>query len=235
MRRDCVQEMADIHDSSTNFHIAFIGGSSCDGTMVENSSFITKKQQSKGGFIVYMNMFITRQRVLVAKCTSHIALLLLIFSGCGSTPTPSPSDRANVQIFSEHRMMIQTYEIPESIFRGVIWPSPSNQGFTLWLITGSTEHFVTIPTPSEVIEWQEDVTDTWTIHPLQETRERTVYAVASGDKIISAHIDLPNSTKGFTFSVLTNASHDHILVFMDISESVIDTGIFGYIVISHHQ
>ncbi len=117
---------------------------------------------------------------LTMKLTMLVFPCLLILSSCRGSPTYHSSEIALVQALSDHHVTVHSYEISESIFRGVLWPSATNKNFKLWLIKAGKEYYVTIPAPPEVSEWQKDVTDDWKIEHMLTAHGRRTYTAVMG-------------------------------------------------------
>ena len=158
-----------------------------------------------------------------------IALASFIFSGCSKLNGPVQSQDAKVTSQSNHVVSVISYEIPKGIFRGVLWPNSTTQYFEVWIIDGSKEKFFKISAPPELIVDFEDITKSWTVKKVGIDKNRVVYAAVNSDISQSLKIELPVKKRDYRFTILNNASGDVVILFMDIDENIVDSGIFGYV------
>jgi len=158
-----------------------------------------------------------------------IVLAVLILSACSRLDKPVSSQAAKVKQ-SRHVVSINSYEIPKGIFRGVLWPNKDNKDFQVWLLDGSKEIFLKITAPSELMVETRDATKDWIIKKLGTTKDIITYSAIKNDGTKSVQFELPVRKTSYSFNILSNASGEEVLLFMNVAENVVDRGFFGYIV-----
>ena len=161
--------------------------------------------------------------------------IVLLMIGCNNMKGPISSDVARVKAPSNHNVSIQSYEIPEGVFRGALWPSPDNINFQIWLIDGGKEIFYDIPAPPRFIEYEKETTEDWNFKLLDSTEGKQIYVASKKDNSKTVQIELPLKKRKYSFSALKNLQGDELIVFMDISETVRDKGLFGYAIIKNNK
>ena len=161
-----------------------------------------------------------------------IALLII---GCNNMKGPISSDAARVKAPIDYNLSIQSYEIPEGVFRGVLWPSQDNINIQIWLIDGSKEIFYDIPAPSGFNKYEKETTEDWNFKFLDSIEDKQIYAASKKDNSKTVQIELPLKKRRYSFNALKNLKGDEMIVFMDISETVRDIGLFGYAVIEKNK
>lgn len=153
-----------------------------------------------------------------------------ILTACSGTEKPIPSNMANVRMLSDNKIISETFEIPKSIFRGVLWPSKGNENFQIWTIEGRKENFYNIPAPKNFTN-NTEVTKQWDIKAVKSKNETKLYKITKKDKSKSLELELPVKKRDYNFAVLKNESNNDLILFMDISEDIKDKGLFGYILV----
>lgn len=160
-----------------------------------------------------------------------VLLIVILLTACGEWEKPVLSKNTNVQVISNNSVSIMSYEIPKGIFRGILWPDSENKNFVIWIVNSNRESFFNISAPREFID-NNDITDAWTIRKSTTSKNnRIIYLADRKDGSKSLQIDLPIKKREYSFSVLSNALGDELLIFMDISEKIVDKGLFGYVII----
>jgi hypothetical protein len=161
----------------------------------------------------------------------HLVVLIALV-GCAKLDKPAPSQVAQAQALSNHSVLAASYEIPEGVFRGVLWPSSEKQGFTIWIIQAGKETYFEIRAPSGFARYEKETTADWNINIVETTDSTKKYGVRRKDGSKSIQLELPLKKRDYSFSVLNNSSGDEILIFMDISETTVDQGLFGFVTIT---
>lgn len=156
----------------------------------------------------------------------YITVLLII--GCTEMIGPEATDLARASSETIQNLSVQSYRIPKGIFRGVLWPSPNKPFFQIWLIKGSKDVYYDIPAPEKFEEYEMEVTTEWVFQLFKSNDHEKIYMARKKDNSKEVRITLPEKNREYTFNVLKNSHDDEIIIFMDISEAVIDIGLFGY-------
>lgn len=168
------------------------------------------------------------------KLKIMISLIAILFLACGEIDKPVPSQNAHVQALSDHLVIIRTYEIPRGIFRGVLWPDSKEKNFLIWIIDKQKESYFQISAPTEFIDHIYDKTADWDVKVVNTQDNSITYIATKKNKTKSVQLELPRKKRPYVFYVLRNAAGTEMLIFMDISETVIDkTGLFGYVIIKN--
>jgi len=149
--------------------------------------------------------------------------------------SPISSDAAQVKALGNHRVSFKSYEIPEGVFRGALWPSPNNVNFQIWLVDKNKEKFYDIPAPSGFDRYEKETTEDWNFELLKTTEAKQIYVAKRNDDSKAIQLELPLKKRQYSFKVLKNAQGNELIVFMDISETVSDKGFFGYVVIKNDE
>ena len=153
-----------------------------------------------------------------------------MLAACSCPEKPTPSNMAKVRMLTDNKIISETFKIPKSIFRGVLWPSKGNENFQIWTIDGRKEFFFNIPAPRNFTN-NTEVTKQWDIKTVKSEHKRKLYKITSKDKSKALELELPIKRRDYNFAVLKNESDDYLILFMDISEDINDKGLFGYILI----
>ncbi|MHC4069824.1 MAG: hypothetical protein ACYSR8_09670 [Planctomycetota bacterium] len=142
---------------------------------------------------------------------------------------PVISDAVSAEALTKHTTIVRSYEIPKGKFRGAIHPLRGQEYFSIWNIENNREVFYDIPSPQEFQGFDKDVTDEWAIH-LQEIKGfMAIYQATRKDGAISLEFKLPAKKRPYVIYVLRMNKGQELIVFADLSETVIDKGLFGYI------
>lgn len=161
-----------------------------------------------------------------------LSSIILILAACSKLSAPVPSQIVRAKAISNHAVTIRSYEIPDGIFRGVLWPSKTEKNFQVWIIKSDKEIFFNIPAPPEFTDDNKEITEEWKIKMTDASNNKQItYIAEKNDGTKSLQIDLPFKKRKYTFSVLSNALGNEMLLFMDISENVVDKGLFGYVIL----
>jgi len=163
----------------------------------------------------------------------HIFLFissLLLISGCAKMPVIS--NEVSAEVLTQHAAVIRAYEIPEGKFRGAVQPVNKRGYFHIWNIENNREIFYDIPSPRGFpgTETEKIVTDEWNIR-LQDIGYRITYQATRKDGAVSLQFKLPPKKRQYTIYVLRNNKYQELIVFGDLSEFIVDKGIFGYIMV----
>lgn len=149
--------------------------------------------------------------------------------------SPISSNTARVKAMGNQNVSFMAYEIPEGVFRGALWPSPNNVNFQLWIINGDKEKFYNVPAPSGFSQYEKETTEDWDFKLLKATEAKKVFVAQKEDSNKAIQIELPLKKRQYSFRVLKNSQGDELVIFMDISESIRDEGLFGYAVIRNDE
>jgi hypothetical protein len=164
------------------------------------------------------------------KSIATICFIILI--SCGNHEQSALSEHAKAQALSNHSIEVVSYEIPKAIFRGVLWPNKGKKFFTIWIIDDDQEKFFELKSPPEFVNYEKEVTGNWEFRVIEKSDISKNYLVRKKDGSKSLHMELPIKKREYSFSVLNNSSGHEIVIFMDISEQIVDTGLFGYVIIT---
>ena len=134
-------------------------------------------------------------------------------------------NEVSAEALTQHAVMIRAYEIPEGKFRGAIQPLDKRGYFEIWNIENKREVFYEIPSPRVFPGTEKIVTDEWNIR-LQNIGRRLMYQATRKDGVVSLKFKLPPKKRQYTIYVLRNNKHQELIVFVDLSEFIIDKGIF---------
>ena len=145
---------------------------------------------------------------------------------------PAPSQLASATALSNHSIEVVSYEIPKGVFRGALWPQKDKKFFEIWIIDDGREKFFELKSPPEFVNYEREVTDNWQFKIIEKSDSYIKYLANKKDRSKSLHVELPNKKRDYSFVVLNNSSDGEILIFMDISEKIVDTGMFGYVIIT---
>lgn len=162
-------------------------------------------------------------------------LIILLIIGCNNMKSPISSDVAQVKALGNYNVIFQSYEIPDGVFRGALWPSLDNVNFQIWLIDGDKENFYDIPAPSGFTKYEKETTEDWNFELLESTNAKQIYVANKKDNSKTIKIELPLKKRKYSFNVLKNLQGDELIIFMDISETVRDKGLFGYAMIKNNK
>ena len=113
-----------------------------------------------------------------------------------------------------------------------MWPQKDKKSFEIWIIDDGHEKFFELKSPPEFVNYEKEVTDSWQFKIIEKSDSYKKYLAHKKDGSKSLHVELPNKKRDYSFSVLKNSSGGEILIFMDISEKIVDTGLFGYVTIA---
>ncbi len=164
------------------------------------------------------------------KIIIPLFLCFLLF-GCSHVARPKENNIVKAHSPANQIVRLKSYDIPEAVFRGVLWPSPDNADFEVWIIKNKQEIFYRIPAPPEVVKWRSDVTDQWVIQENMTTSDKKEYSLKRKEGTKSLTIEVPRKNRGYSFFILQNDNEEDTVLFMDIDEKITDTGLCGYIVI----
>ena len=159
-----------------------------------------------------------------------LLVIMILFLSCRKIKEPVLTHIPIANSIS-HNIQIQSYEIPKGIFRGVLWPSKEKKVFQIWLIVNHKEQFFDILPPEDFIDYEKQVTEDWTIKEKEKTNDKIVYLANKKDSSKSIELELPTKKRKYSFYILRNISGQELLIFMDISETIIDKGLFGFVLI----
>lgn len=157
--------------------------------------------------------------------------IVLLIIGCNNMKAPISSEVARAWSQTNHNVSIKSYEIPEGVFRGALWPSPNKGNFQIWLIDGGKEIFYDITAPSGFNEYEKETTEDWNFKLLDSTADKQTFVASKKDNSKSVKIELPLKKRKYSLNALKNMQGDELIIFMDISETVRDKGLFGYAII----
>ena len=161
-----------------------------------------------------------------------VTISVVLFNSCGNHEQLSTSQLASATVLSNHSIEVVSYEIPKGIFRGALWPQKDKKFFEIWIIDDGQEKFYELKSPPEFVNYEREVTDSWQFKIIEKSDNSIKYFVHKKDGSKSLHLELPNKKRNYSFAVLKNSSGGAILIFMDISEKIVDTGLFGYVTIT---
>ncbi len=147
---------------------------------------------------------------------------------------PTPNKAVYAKALSNHIVKVRSYEIPMSIFRGVLWPSGNRKNFQIWIIDGQKELFFEIPVPVNFVNYHKEVTKNWRF-TVRDDFETRVCLAEKKDGSRSIQMELPVKKRSYKISVLDNSLGEEMVIFMDISETVVDKGLFGFVVIKNPE
>ncbi|GEM_PF-5150016 len=158
--------------------------------------------------------------------------VFVLFLGCKGVNTPTPSNAVEVKSLSAHKAAVSSFIIPRGVFRGVLWPSKADNNFQIWIIKHNEEIFFKIPAPvGFASDYNREDTERWNINLSTLANCKTTVMATKTDGSKSVEIILPTKKRQYSFAIFRNSSDEEIVVFMDISEHVVDTGLFGYIML----
>ena len=160
------------------------------------------------------------------------AINFILLTSCGNHEQPLPSQLVSATVLSNHSIEVVSFEIPKGILRGALWPQEDKRFFEIWTIDDSQEKFFELKAPPEFVNYEREVTDRWKFDLIERSDTHKKYLAHQKNGSKSLHVELPIKKRDYSFSVLKNSSGDEILIFMDISEKIVDTGLFGFVVIS---
>jgi len=148
---------------------------------------------------------------------------------------PVLSEVVQVEALTNHVVDIKSYKLPKGYFRGVFWPSASPQ-FEMWIVSGNKfigykELSYYIQAPYDFIDETTVVTDDWIIEESILPKNKMSYLVKKMDGNKAIRLSMPFKKQHFSFAISENEHGDEIVLFMSITEYVVDNGIFGYVVI----
>lgn len=161
-----------------------------------------------------------------------VTISFVILTSCGNHEQPSHSQLASATVLSNHSIEVISYEIPNGIFRGALWPQKDKKFFVVWIIDDGKEKYFELKSPPEFVNYEREVTANWDFKIIEKSGSSKKYLARKKNGRKSLHLELPVKKRGYSFSVLNNSSGDEILIFMDISEIIVDTGLFGYVTIT---
>ncbi len=175
-------------------------------------------------------MNITTENIYRGILYTFIIPFSIALTACSNNTEPVLLNESDVKILSDPNVIPVVYEIPKSIFRGVLWPGDENENFKIWSIIWEEEKYHNIPAPKEFIDYKV-VTEQWNIRIVKKVGDVRVYRIEKNDKSKSMELELPIGKREYSFSVFENDSKNELLIFMDISEFIKDKGLFGYVMI----
>jgi hypothetical protein len=167
---------------------------------------------------------------MIIRAIAAISFILL--TSCGNHEQPAPSQLASATVLSNHSIEVVSYEIPKGILRGALWPQKDKKFFEIWTIDDNQEKFFELKAPPEFVNYEREVTDRWQFDIIEKSDFYKKYLAHKKDGSKSLHVELPNKKRDYSFAVLKNSGGDEILIFMDISEKIVDAGLFGYVTIT---
>lgn len=156
--------------------------------------------------------------------------LVCFFISCEDNIAPELNNQIN--IISGNAKDAKSYDIPEGIFRGVLWPTPNELEFTVWIIRKNKEIYLKIPAPPEIARWEKQVTDQWQISEIQDLGTVKRYQAKKIDDVRPVVFDLPKKMIDYSFYVLADGNGRETILFMNISDKVTDSGLFGFIILN---
>lgn len=160
--------------------------------------------------------------------------MLFIAVSCERQVIPEKIDSVAVRSLTEHTVHAEAYELPKGVFRGALWPTnEKNNTFELWLIRNGRELFFDIPPPDDFGFYEDDETNNWNISQSTMTDYQVRFNAERRDKKIAIYIELPIKNTDYGFKVIKGSKDKEMIIFMTITESIIDKGIFGFIMIEN--
>jgi hypothetical protein len=166
-------------------------------------------------------------------------LILMLLPACGRPTQPIPSQAAQGKALSNNTIVVSSYELPKGVSRGFLYPSDTNPNFQIWITNRLWEEelFLDIPAPPGFQDYKETTanTDEWDFNVTKEGEDRIICFANRKDKSKSIQIELPSKKRNYAFEVLRNSLGEELLVFMDVSETVVDKGLFGYALIGNAE
>ena len=174
-------------------------------------------------------------------CRTLVMLYLgvgILFSyGC-SIKEPVLSPFVQVEVLAGQVSDIRSYKLPKGNFRGVLWSSlrDSAKTFEIWIVSGNEfigrkELYYYIQVPTDFVDKTTNVTDDWIIEESILPKNRMSYLVKRKDGNKALLLTMPLRKQHYSFSILKNDYGDEIILFMDLSDYVVDNGTFGYVII----
>jgi hypothetical protein len=161
------------------------------------------------------------------------AISLVSLISCGNNVQLAPSNLVSATALSNHYVEVVSYEIPKGLFRGALWPQKDRKFFVIWNIDDGRETFFELKPPPEFVNYEKEVTADWEFKIIEKSRSSLKYSLRKKDGSKQLHLLLPIKKRDYSFYALDNSSGDEILIFMDISEKIIDSGLFGYVTITN--
>jgi hypothetical protein len=143
---------------------------------------------------------------------------------------PVISNEVSAEALTQHAAVIRAYEIPEGKLRGAVQPLDKCGYFYIWNIENNREVFYEIPSPRGFPGTEKIVTDEWNIR-LQDIGHKVTYQATRKDGAVSLRFKLPPKKRQYTIYVLRNNKYQELIVFGDLSEFIVDKGVFGYIMV----
>ena len=182
---------------------------------------------------------------------NYILLLVYFFiSGCSDsgheTVQPLSASAYTVRSLSAHKVTSQAYTLPEADFRSIFWPYKDDDNsvgkFEMRIIKNHKEIFIDVKTPEgfheDLRRYDEDFykdgrffTGDWVFEIKKELESEIIYSGNNAKKNVSLEITLPKKIADYEFVALRNKLNKEILLFFNISENVIERGIFGYVLL----
>jgi hypothetical protein len=155
--------------------------------------------------------------------------LSFIMVACSLNNEPMRVYKGNVMSQHSDQSNLITYQIPRGKFRGILWPTPDNPNFRIW-VTNHEEHYYPIPAPHGFV-FEKTVTEDWEIKIIGQQEKEILYSLERKNKPCSMQIKLPIKKRGYDFYVLKGNGGNEVIVFGDIAgEPVFDwNGLFGYL------
>ncbi len=168
-----------------------------------------------------------------------VGLLFLLLSACGLYK-PIPDESGRVKALSDGIISVKSYRIPVGVFRGVLWPGRDDPNFGIWIVTrGHGEPNFQIPTPEEFASITEAINPKsdpdWNVQEIKGSEGKVLYTIESKRNNKSVRLELPVKKREYSFAILRNSAGKEMLVFMDISQYVVDEGLFGYAILSGQE
>lgn len=172
-----------------------------------------------------------------------ILLLCLCIYGCGKKEAQLYQDsRINIDCPTGQTFTYQVYRIPKGSFRGVKWEFRDDRAFELWYIDKKgTDFEIYIPVSDKFLEYDEhEITEEWEFDIKEDTQYGLInYEMSHPQKKITLKFRLPyKEGKYYNFAVLTNNNNKYLIMFMDLSNRIIDKdakGIFGYVIVNRGE
>jgi hypothetical protein len=153
-------------------------------------------------------------------------------TGCTNLKYPTPTNV--VKVLSNHKIQLAAYRIPTGTFRTVLWPSEDAVYFDI-TVGGEKERIFQIPV-SENLIYDKETNGQWEGFTIIRIKgNRVTYRADNENKHISLEIELPIKKRHYDLCSYQTTSGREVVLFMDLSEFVIDEGLFGYILIDENK
>lgn len=176
-------------------------------------------------------------RLMEARTVSKMILVfgLLVLVACSKTESPILAHLVHAKSLYDQEPVVKSYEIPQGILRGALWPSSAEGNFRIWLVQGKKDVFFDIPAPQGFDRSIQEVTEEWDFKAYNRKQDRVMCLASRKDGKKTIEIDLPLRKRPYSFFALANPSGSELVVLMDMSENVTDRGLFGYVVVDQDK